>query len=226
MINDIYNENKGVRKITNENQIILINNIKLTKKLLLNNLSNENNEMPISKESTSRTIISNYEFMNKYKIKSEKKLSIPFSEVNSSKSSIRKDNFGNEIKKGGKQKIAFADEIKVVDSLFENNKNNKLKNNRKKNFPSSKCLFEDILSINKIKERSLTPKSSKSSLIKIINNIYKYNINKKYFEDLLVNVIKIESTKKETKLNTFFMNNRNNIEEEQQVCCSCYCSIL
>ena len=222
MKNDIYNENKEVKKITNENQIILINNIKLTKKLLLKNLSNENNEMSNSKESTSRT----YEFMNMYKIKSEKKLNIPFSEVNSSKSSIRKDNFGNEIKKGGKQKIAFADEIKVVDALFENNKNNKLKNNRKKNFPSSKCLFEDILSINKIKERSLTPKSSKSSLIKIINNIYKYNINKKYFEDLLVNVIKIESTKKETKLNTFFMNNRNNIEEEQQVCCSCYCSIL
>ena len=221
MKNDIYNENKEVKKITNENQIILINNIKLTKKLLLKNLSNENNEMSNSKESTSRT----YEFMNMYKIKSEKKLNIPFSEVNSSKSSIRKDNFGNEIKKGGKQKIAFADEIKVVDALFENNKNNKLKNNRKKNFSSSKCLFEDILSINKIKKRELTPKNSKSSLIKIINNIYKYNINKKYFEDLLVNVIKVESTKKETKLNTFFMNNRNNSEEEQ-VCCSCYCSIL
>ena len=222
MKNDIYNENKEVKKITNENQIILINNIKLTKKLLLKNLSNENNEMSNSKESTSRT----YEFMNMYKIKSEKKLNIPFSEVNSSKSSIRKDNFGNEIKKGGKQKIAFADEIQVVNDLLENNKNNKLKNNRKKNFSSSKCLFEDILSINKIKKRALTPKNSKSSLIKIINNIYKYNINKKYFEDLLVNVIKIESTKKETKLNTFFMNNRNNIEEEQQVCCSCYCSIL
>ena len=109
MINDIYNENKEVRKITNVNKIILINNIKLTKKLLLKNFSNENNEMPNSKESTSRTIISNYEFMNKCKIKSEKKLNIPFSEVNSSKSSIRKDNFGNEIKKGGKQKIAFAD---------------------------------------------------------------------------------------------------------------------
>lgn len=221
MKNDIYNENKEVKKITNENQIILINNIKLTKKLLLKNLSNENNEMSNSKESTSRT----YEFMNMYKIKSEKKLNIPFSEVNSSKSSIRKDNFGNEIKKGGKQKIAFADEIQVVNDLLENNKNNKLKNNRKKNFSSSKCLFEDILSINKIKKRALTPKNSKSSLIKIINNIYKYNINKKYFEDLLVNVIKIESTKKETKLNTFFMNNRNNSEEEQ-VCCSCYCSIL
>ena len=221
MKNDIYNENKEVKKITNENQIILINNIKLTKKLLLKNLSNENNEMSNSKESTSRT----YEFMNMYKIKSEKKLNIPFSEVNSSKSSIRKDNFGNEIKKGGKQKIAFADEIQVVNALLENNKNNKLKNNRKKNFSSSKCLFEDILSINKIKKRELTPKNSKSSLIKIINNIYKYNINKKYFEDLLVNVIKVESTKKETKLNTFFMNNRNNSEEEQ-VCCSCYCSIL
>ena len=221
MKNDIYNENKEVKKITNENQIILINNIKLTKKLLLKNLSNENNELSNSKESTSRT----YEFMNMYKIKSEKKLNIPFSEVNSSKSSIRKDNFGNEIKKGGKQKIAFADEIQVVNDLLENNKNNKLKNNRKKNFSSSKCLFEDILSINKIKKRALTPKNSKSSLIKIINNIYKYNINKKYFEDLLVNVIKIESTKKETKLNTFFMNNRNNSEEEQ-VCCSCYCSIL
>ncbi len=31
---------------------------------------------------------------------------------------IRKDNFGNEIKKWGKQKIVFADEIKVAESLI------------------------------------------------------------------------------------------------------------
>lgn len=224
MKNDIYNQKQQINKMTQENEILVLNNLKQTQKLCLNCQANNMYEMSNSKKSTSRSIFSNNELMDKCKIKLDKNFQNLYSEDNSSKSSMRKDNFGNEIKKGGKHKIAFADEIKVAESFLKINNKNMSKNKKKKKFYSSKCLDEDLLSLKETNRRSFTPKSNRSSTIKIFTNIYKYNINKKYFEDLLVDVIKIECIKNETKLNTFFMKNRI-ISQEEQVCCSCYCSI-
>ena len=55
-----------------------------------------------------------------------------------------------------------------------------------------------------------------------------YNISKiktKKFKKFNVEVINIENMKKETKLNTFAVKNRMAAAEEENVSCSCYCSI-
>ena len=140
-----------------------------------------------------KNLLQNYEFKNQL----VRKTTMPFSEENSFRSYTRRDNFGNEIKKGGKQKISFADEIKVAETLMEN-KNNKKISNKYKKHSSSKCLEGENLSISDFRRRAITPKNSRALLKKCICNIYKNN--KKIIEDFLVNVIKIESTKKETKL--------------------------
>ena len=175
-------------------------------------------------QSTARSILPKSLLQNS-EIKNQlvRKTTMPFSEENSFRSFTRRDNFGNEIKKGGKHKISFADEIKVAETLMENKNNKKMsKNNKYKKHYSSKCLEGENLSISGFQRRAITPKNSRALLKKCICNIYKNN--KKIIEDFLVNVIKIESTKKETKLNTYSIKNRI-IPEEEQVCCSCYCSI-
>ena len=143
----------------------------------------------------------------------------------------RKDYFGREIKKGGKHKICFADDLDIIKSLtpevniVNNNKNsNTLNNNRKSlHLCERKYSLPEII----LKERSNSSNNVKSCLIKNIYNITKIKtqLNKK-FKESIVDVINIENLKQETKLNTFFVNkNKTAIPEEENVTCSCYCLI-
>ena len=225
MENDIYNEGNTINKIIKDKQNNLLPKLILKKELILKNIDYENlKDNTFGNQSTARSILPKSLLQNS-EIKNQlvRKTTMPFSEENSFRSFTRRDNFGNEIKKGGKHKISFADEIKVAETLMENKNNKKMsKNNKYKKHYSSKCLEGENLSISGFQRRAITPKNSRALLKKCICNIYKNN--KKIIEDFLVNVIKIESTKKETKLNTYSIKNRI-IPEEEQVCCSCYCSI-
>ena len=226
MENDIYNEGNKIDKIIKDKQNHLLPKLILKKNFILKKIDYENiKDSTFGNNSTARSmlpknLLQNYEFKNQL----VRKTTMPFSEENSFKSYTRRDNFGNEIKKGGKHKISFADEIIVAETLMENKNNNKKmnKNNKYKKHSSSKCLEGENLSISCYQRRAITPKNNRALLKKCICNIYKNN--RKIIEDFLVNVINIESTKKETKLNTYSIKNRN-IPEEEQVCCSCYCSI-
>lgn len=227
MENDIYNEGNTINKIIKDKKENLLPRLNLNKDFLLKKIDYENfKNNTISKLSTASSNLPKNSLQNSENKKLLlKKSTMPFSEENSYKSYTRRDNFGNEIKKGGKHKISFADEIKVAETIMENKNNNKKmsKNNKYKKHSSTKCLEWEILSISVIQRRAITPKNNRDLLKKSIYNIYKNN-KKILEEDFLVNVIKIESTKKETKLNTYSIKNRINPEEEQ-VCCSCYCSV-
>ena len=228
MENGIYNEGNTTGKIIKDKQNQLIPKFNLKKNFLLKKIDYENlkDSITIGKISTARSNLPQNSLQNS-EIKNQlliRKTTMPFSEENSFRSYTRRDNFGNEIKKGGKHKISFADEIKIIETLIDDKNNNKKvsKNNKYKKHFSSKCLDLDNLSVSGIQRKAITPKKDKDLLKKCIYNIYKNN--NKIIEDFLVNVIKIESIKKETKLNTYSIKNRI-IPEEEQVCCSCYCSI-
>ena len=229
MENDIYNEQKPINKITDDKQNNVIEKIKNTKFSLFRNSINENlNENSNSKQSTARSIFSIKNSFHKEDFVNNLKIKLQQNEIKllDTPNKVRKDNFGNEIKKGGKQKIVFADEIKVAESLKDINNKNPKNNKKKKN---SMQLNDEFLSITGGNKRSYTPKNSRDLLIKSIYNIYKYSKKNKIFVDFLVNEIKIECNKKETKMNTFAVKKRNifktNSEEEEQVCCTCYCTI-
>jgi hypothetical protein len=146
----------------------------------------------------------------------------------SEKKKTRIDNFGREIKKGGKHKIVFADELYLVKTLEEgkNKKDKKEANNKRRNsFP-------------KIKDK----KKYKDEKFKNIKRCNSFNICKRYlinhnidnfcynqkkpekFNNL--DIIDFESTKKENKLNTYFIKKNIVVPDEDNVCCSCYCSIF
>lgn len=142
---------------------------------------------------------------------------------------IRKDIFGREIKKGGKHKISFADDLDIIKSLLPEKKNeiqHKGSNQIDKilaqiNSPSRNLKFV-LPEIETIK-RSNSFTKGKISMMKNVYNISK--IKTKKFKKFNVDVINIENMKKETKLNTFSVKNRVALAEEDNVSCSCYCSI-
>ena len=142
----------------------------------------------------------------------------------------RTDNFGREIKKGGKHKIAFADELDILKSLMpekpENNiKHISRKSMRIKNQTPLKNLRISFTSIKKEK-RSNSLNNDRSSIKKIIYNISKKKTkSQKKFKNSSVDIINVENLKEETKLNTYSIKNRVANAEEENVCCSCYCSI-
>jgi hypothetical protein len=155
--------------------------------------------------------------------------------LNTDRSKKRKDYFGREIKKGGKHKISFADDLDIIKSLSpdinNNNTNNKdinksleIRKSLHNNLSKRKYLLLPIISTQK------RPNSYNNSRFCLIKNIYnmskiKTKLNNK-FKESNVHVINIENLKKETKLNTFLINkNKTPIPEEENVCCSCYCSI-
>lgn len=222
MENVLYVERRKLSKITQNNTIEDLN---LQQKLNINI-----NEIATCNESTSRTASSqnysssNFQFLNEKKINNQKQ------KIQSLKGEIkrkRRDNFGNEIKKGGKQKIAFVDDIKMMHfTQYDNIKNNSKKRRKEKYSPSLNFQKKELPKIETI-GRSHTFISSYSFKMKNIYNIAKMKLNeKKSLEGHLVDVIKVESTKKENKINTYFVKNRNNNGEEQDVFCSCYCSII
>jgi len=148
----------------------------------------------------------------------------------------RTDNFGRQIKKGGKHKIAFADDLDIIKSLMpekseNNNKHISRKSMRIKNNTPLKNLKICFTSIKKVK-RSNSLNNDRSSIKKIIYNISKKKTKSqkkfKNFKNSIVHIINVENLKEETKLNTYSIKsikNRVANAEEENVSCSCYCSI-
>ena len=163
--------------------------------------------------------------INELEIK--KNLNRFFSQEEIIRPNVRKDNYGKEIKKGGKHKIAFADDVKIMQSLMgispsENkNKKNQILSPSKSEQERNNPIIEKV-------KRSNSMKNNRESIIKnIYNMMIKQNLLQKKTGMPLVSVINIESQKKETKLNTYLVKNNNNkIAEDENVCCSCYCSIF
>lgn len=237
---DIYDKTKQITKITEEKQTS--NKHSQSKKILFTqfphfNLTNIDNTI----ESTCQTTSSRKNLLDTCELKNvkdniinnleiKKNLGRIFSEEEIIRPNVRKDNFGKEIKKGGKHKIAFADDVKIMQTIMgiEPIKDNKRKN--QKNMSPSKSQDEEINKpIVERRKRSNTLKDKKESVMKNTYNIIiqQNSKDKKKVGSPLVDVINIESQKKETKLNTYFVKNNNNKSaEEEEVFCSCYCSIF
>lgn len=146
----------------------------------------------------------------------------------SEKKKTRIDNFGREIKKGGKHKIVFADELYLVKTIEEgkNKKDKKEANNKRRNsYPKikkeKKCKDEKYKNIKRCNSFDIC----KRYLIN--HNIDNFCYNKKKPEKFNnLDIIDFESTKKENKLNTYFIKKNIVVPDEDNVCCSCYCSIF
>ena len=139
----------------------------------------------------------------------------------------RKDNFGKEIKKGGKHKIAFVDDLDIIKSIIPEKGKEYIskKSCELINLSSSKNLRDSLPIIKEIK-RSNSCKYDRSIIKKHIYNILKTKTkSKKKFKKSFVHIINVENLKGETKLNTYSIKNRIVLPEEENVCCSCYCSI-
>lgn len=224
MENEVYKERRQLSKIVNNN---LLEKLSLKKKVFFQELNSidkiiVNGSTNGTASSVKSTSSSSFRFINKLKIISQKHSVKGNLEE---ESTSRKDNFGNEIKKGGKHKIAFADELDIIQSLMQSDKNKSLKNDR--NYSASKTLGERGMPILRTRKRSSSLKNSNASMMKSILNISKYNTNKKKkLEGPLVDVINVECIKNETKLNTFSIKKRIVEGQEQGECCTCYCSIF
>ena len=149
-------------------------------------------------------------------------------ERTSEKKKTRIDNFGREIKKGGKQKIVFADELHLVKNIEEgkNKKQDKNENNKKRrnSYPKIKNKKAKVETYKTIK-RSNSFDLYKRYLIN--HNIDNFCYNQKKPEKFNnLDIIDFESTKKENKLNTYFIKKNIVVPDEDNVCCSCYCSIF
>lgn len=156
--------------------------------------------------------------------------SIPghFGDIIFQKQKVRTDNFGHEIKKGGKHKIAFFDDLRIVNSLkpIDNSPNDSNKKVKNKRFSLNKNRKNILLSI-RTKKRSNTLVCDRSSMMKNVYNMSKIKTKStKKFKKFFVDIINVENLKKETKMNTFSVKNRKlPLAEEENVSCSCYCSI-
>ena len=146
----------------------------------------------------------------------------------SEKKKTRVDNFGREIKKGGKQKIVFADELYLVKTIEEgkNKKGKKEASDKRRNsYPKikneKKCKDEKYKNIKRCNSFDIC----KRYLIN--HNIDNFCYNQKKPEKFNnLDIIDFESTKKENKLNTYFFKKNIVVPDEDNVCCSCYCSIF
>ena len=139
----------------------------------------------------------------------------------------RKDNFGREIKKGGKHKIAFVDDLDIIKSITPENVHQYIskKSGKLVNLSSTKNIIASLPIIKEIK-RSNSCKNDRAIMMKNIYNILKTKTkSKKKFKESFIHFIDVENLKGETKLNTYSIQNRMILSEEENVCCSCYCSI-
>ena len=148
-----------------------------------------------------------------------------FTNIYLEESKIRRDIFGREIKRGGKHKISFADDLDIIKSLMPDKiSENSIRKNRRINSPA-KNLKSSLATIKEIK-RSYSLKYDRSSMLKNIYNISKKKTkSERKLKDSIVHIIEVENLKSENKLNTFSIKNRTNLAEEENVSCSCYCSI-
>jgi hypothetical protein len=225
MENELYEERRQLSKIVN-NQ--LIEKISLKKKVLFqelntNDLININGSINGTTNSVKSTSSSSFRFFNKLAIVSQK---YSIKKNLEEEPTSRKDNFGNEIKKGGMHKIAFADELNIIQSIMPLDKKKNSQNNRIYS-PSKNFGKRSIFPIMRTRKRASTINNSRTSMMKSILNISKKNTNKKrQMEGPLVDVINVECIKNETKLNTYSIKNRIVEGQEQETCCTCYCSIF
>ena len=191
---------------------------------------NEQDSITVSTHKNSCDPLSN-NYANEFKRKNNfhsfhKKM--PIKDIFMEEPTKRKDNFGKEIKKGGKQKIAFADDLDIIKSFIPKNKNNEVqlnKSGKTKQFSPEKKSRYNLEDNGDIK-RANSLKNGRSCMMKNFYNIFKgkSNLNKK-FGNCNGHIIKIENLKEETKLNTFIVNKKALVVEEN-VSCSCYCSII
>ena len=150
------------------------------------------------------------------------------SEPESAKKKKRIDNFGRKIEKKGKQKIIFADEL-MFGGLCEKKENIKIKSN--KSMKRSNSFQKKMIKKNEFLKRNKRSYSFDINNIRIrciiryfYNNFYYYKLKPKKF--INVDIIDFESTKKENKLNTYFIKRNLDLTNEDNVSCSCYCSIF
>ena len=181
-------------------------------------------EKNISKNIFSKKDLKNEDDNNKYIIvkNSTNELSTLKTE-NKPNIKIRRDIFGTEIKKGGKQRISFADNVHILKSRkkFED-EGFWLYGNR----------YRQYVDLSNINNNNKMPKirGLKRSLIGLKNDKLKKrydigNSDKKILS--LVEVIKIENYKELNKMSNFGIPKENeNIKETQDtVCCSGTCFI-
>ena len=225
MENELYEERRQLSKIVDNK---LIEKMSLKKKVFIqelnaNDLININGSINGTTNSVKSTSSSSFRFFNKLAIISQK---YSIKKNLEEEPTSRKDNFGNEIKKGGKHKIAFADELNIIQSIMPMNKNKNRKNNRIYS-PSKNLGTRSNFPIMRTKKRASTIINSRTSMMKSLINMTKNNTNKKrQLEGPLVDVINVECTKNENKLNTYSIKNRIIEGNEQETCCTCYCSIF
>ena len=232
MKNDLYIE-KIQSTLESENKI---NHIQLSKKLFINDYDNINSNQNMNDNanvtlSTHKSSIDSLSSFQEKEIPSTYRTNLSNAQKNALNIIVeepkkRKDNFGREIKKGGKHKIAFADDLQIIKSLMpDNNENNSKKSSKIKKYSPSKKTESFLPPISNFK-RTNTITIPKSSMKKNIYNISKIRNNRiKDSKKVIVDVINIENLKKETKLNTYSVKNRLALAEEENVSCSCYCSI-
>ena len=134
----------------------------------------------------------------------------------------RLDNFGKEIKKGGKHKIAFAYEIPFIKNENNDNKIYKRKYSFCGKIINNKIEYE-IFENNK---RSYSFEKDKKCVYKNINNIIINNGKSKSKKFNNVHIIDFKSTKEENKLNTYLIKKNMQFVDTDKVSCSCYCSIF
>ena len=235
MQNNLCNERK---EITNLNQK-LFSELDGSKKLLISDYINLNRKINISDfdDKTISTHKNSADSLSSLNSKSDAPFYAPlhilgkkqnFTNIYLEEPRIRRDNFGREIKKGGKHKIAFADDLDIIKSLTPENPNVcDIKKRGRINSSSSKNLnFKNSLSKFKEIKRSNSFNCDRSSIIQSIYNISKKKRkSKKKLKDSIVHIIEVENLKSETKLNTFSIKKHVNLAEEEKVSCSCYCSI-
>lgn len=234
MQNNLCNERKETINLDQK----LFSELDGSKKLLINDYINLNRKININDfdDRTISTHKNSADSLSSLNSKSDAALYAPlhilgtkqnFTNIYLEEPRVRRDNFGREIKKGGKHKIAFADDLDIIKSLTPENPNVcDIRKRRRINSSSKNLNFKNSLSKFKEIKRSNSFNRDRSSLIQSIYNISKQKRkSKKKLKGSFVHIIEVEKLKIETKLNTFSVKNKVNFAEEENVSCSCYCSI-
>ena len=211
-------------KIRNKQHLFLGINA-LTKDIIHDIESTGNNSEKNTNKGLDITVTDN--ILNNKKYQKEKELYTNNENINNNLNSqnihIRKDIYGTEIKKGGKQRISFADNVQLLKAKIKFDYDNQNNNNNSNNeidikinkFHSDKR----IRKINGLKQSILELKK-----LKDLKQIHKENSNIK--KNKLVEIIEIENFKEENK-NPFSYPSGDGeyIIDKETICCSASCNV-
>ena len=210
-----------------KNKSILYLNKNIIDKEIISDIDSTRNisEKNISKNISSKKDLKNEDDNNKYIIVKDSINEISTLKTeNKPNINIRRDIFGTEIKKGGKQRVSFADNVHILKSRkkFED-EGVWLYGNRYRQ-------YVDLSNINNNNNKIPKIRGLKRSLIGLKNDKLKkrYDIGNQDKKILnLDEVIKIENYKELNKMSNFGIPKENeNIKETQDtVCCSGTCFI-